>query len=126
MDMPLNWDYEFDAVEKLATLLFDMLKTNVLPKSFVSKLMSHYANSDMKNHSIGKAKTYWMLTYDLSRMKSRSTPMVNELIDNCIKEVCNKKKGTLNGMEIQTEYHPLELWTFASRWAELKYRSEKE
>lgn len=125
MDMPLNWDCEFDAVETLKTQIVELLKSGALPKSFVSKVMSHYANSEMTNHSIGKAKTYWMLTYDLSRMKNRYTPKVNEMIDNCIKEVCNKSNSTLNGNNLITDYHPLELWAFAARWAELEFRSDK-
>ena len=126
MDTPLNWDNEFPIVEKLKDSLCGWLKREQLPKSFISKLMMHYENADMKDHKIGKAKTYWMLTYDLSRLKSRSNEeKVNLLIDNCIKEVCDKNKGTLNGEPIQTDYHPLELWAFAARWAELEYRTEK-
>lgn len=126
MDTPLNWDNEFPIVENLKDSLCGWLKKEQLPKSFISKLMMHYENADVKDHRIGKAKTYWMLTYDLSRLKSRSNEeSVNMMIDNCIKEVCDKNKGTLNGEPIQTDYHPLELWAFAARWAELEYRTEK-
>ncbi|WP_281644365.1 hypothetical protein [Bacteroides zoogleoformans] len=45
------------------------------------------------------------------------------MIEQCINEVCNKKGSTLNGEHIITDYHPLELWNFAARWAELEYRS---
>ena len=127
MDTPLNWDNEFPIVENLKDSLCGWLKKEQLPKSFISKLMMHYENADVKDHRIGKAKTYWMLTYDLSRLKSRSNEeSVNLMIDNCIKEVCDKNKGTLNGEPIQTDYHPLELWAFAARWAELEYRTEKQ
>jgi len=126
MDMPLNWNEEFDVVERLKNNLRDCLKEERLPKSFISKLMSHYENAEMKKHKIGRAKTYWMLTYDMSRMKSRSNiESVNTMIENCIKEVCDKNKGTLNGEPIHTDYHPLELWAFAARWAELEYRTNK-
>lgn len=126
MDMPLNWDEEFDVVEELKNDLYDWLIKEQLPKSFLSKLMMHYENAKIINHKIKEVKTYWMLTYDLSRMKGRSnTEAVNNMIDNCIKEVCDKNKNTLNGKSIQTDYHPLELWTFAARWAELEYRTNK-
>lgn len=125
MDFPLNWDLEFTTVEKLKVEIVKLLDSNKLPKSFISKVMSHYANSEMKKHQITKTKTYWMLTYDLSRMKSRSAGEdVNNMIDNCIKEVCDKNKGKLNGEPIVSDYHPLELWAFAARWAELEYRSK--
>ena len=125
MDFPLNWDLEFSTVEKLKGEIVRLLESNKLPKSFISKVMSHYANSEMKKHQITRPKTYWMLTYDLSRMKSRSAGEdVNSMIENCIKEVCDKNKGKLNGELIHSDYHPLELWAFASRWAELEYRSK--
>lgn len=126
MNTPLNWDMEFPVVEKLKNNLVEWLDNGKLPKSFLSKIMMHFENADIKNHKISKAKTYWMLTYDLSRMKGRTkTDDVNTLIDNCIKEICDKNKGTLNGDSIQTDYHPLELWAFAARWAELEYRANE-
>ena len=63
---------------------------------------------------------------DLSRMKERCSTDVHILIDNCIREVCDKSRNTLNGKSITTNYHALELWTFAARWAELEYRKDKE
>lgn len=126
MDTPLNWNEEFEVVEKLKNSLCEFLIKEQLPKSFLSKLMIHYENAEMNNHQIGKPKTYWMLTYDLSRMKVRTNTLeVNNMIDNCIKEVCSKNKGSLNGEPIHTDYHPLELWAFAARWAELENRTEK-
>lgn len=125
MDFALNWDSEYYKVKTLKDTMVGLLKNDTMPKSFISKLLGHFANAKMKNHKITVAKTFWMLTYDLNRMKSRSQADVdvNNLIDNCIKEVCNKSIGTLNGEPIQTDYHPLELWAFAARWAELEYRS---
>lgn len=127
MGMPLNWDKEFpqvvSLVENLVRLIDDKEK---LPKSFLGKVMTHYQNAEVKHHRITKMKTYWMFTYDLSRMKDRvKDAEAKQIIENCIKEVCDKNKGTLNGRAIETDYHPLELWTFAARWAELKYRTEK-
>lgn len=128
MDMPLNWDMEYKVVKELKTTLYDLLVDKQLPKSFLSKVLIHYANAGMANHRVTQYKTYWMMTYDLSRMKSRydKSGKVNALIDNCIKEVCNNSTNKLNGMNICTDYHPLELWAFAARWAELEYRKDKE
>lgn len=128
MDMPMNWNKEYPMVKELKTILYELVKDGQLPKSFLSKIMIHYANSGMSNHQITQPKTFWMLTYDLSRMKNRTnkSDKAYMIIDNCIKEVCNKSCGKLNGMDIWTDYHPLELWTFAARWAELEYRKDKE
>lgn len=127
MGMPLNWDKEFSQVASLVDELVRLIDDKEsLPKSFLSKVMNHFENAEVKHHKISNMKTFWMLTYDLSRMKERlKDPEAKQIIDNCVKEVCDKNKGTLNGKSIETDYHPLELWTFAARWAELKYRTEK-
>lgn len=128
MDMPLNWDMEYKAVKELKTTLYDLLMNKQLTKSFLSKILIHHANAGMNNHKVTQYKTFWMLTYDLSRMKNRydKSDRVNALIDNCIKEVCYNSSNKLNGVDICTDYHPLELWAFAARWAELEYRKDKE
>ncbi|TCO89136.1 CRISPR-associated protein Csm1 [Bacteroides heparinolyticus] len=123
MQTPLNWDKEYGVVARLKTEMVGLLKKGEMPKSFLSKIMSHCANAKIKGHRITVPKTYWLLTYDLSRMKMRSTEAVKAMIEQCINEVCNKKGATLNGEHIITDYHPLELWNFAARWAELEYRS---
>lgn len=127
MEMPLHWEHEYPVVKVLKDTLYGMLYDGVLPKSFLSKLMMHHANAAITGHKITRYKTFWMLTYDLSRMKERhKNGAIRDLFDNCIKEVCDKSCGRLNGQEIKTDYHPLELWAFAARWAELEYRKDKE
>ncbi len=126
MDMPLNWNLEYPQVKKLKDKLCEMLQMGKIPKSFLSKLMNHHANAGLVGHIITTPKTYWMLTYDLSRMKERSHTDVKALIDNCICEVCDKGRNTLNAEPVITNYHALELWAFAARWAELEYRKDKE
>lgn len=127
MDMPLNWKNEYPVVKQLKNTICNLLKNNLIPKSFVSKVLAHHANANIWNHNITHIKTYWMITYDLTRMKSRTNSTeANTLIANCIKEVCNRSCNKLNGTEIKTTYHPLELWAFAARWAELEYRKDKE
>ena len=112
-------------VKKLKDDLVKMLVSKTLDKSFLQKIMMHKTNAKIKEHRITSLKTYWMITYDLCRMKSRNKDsVVNVIIDNCINEICNKK-STLNGTDLQTDYHPLELWAFAARWAELEYRSNQ-
>ncbi len=125
---PLNWDKEFHAVKNLKSSLCEFINSNSLPKSFLSKLMAHHSKAGIANHKITNYKTYWMLTYDLSRMKERyrKNKDVETLISNCITEVCGNSCSKLNNEPIQTDYHPLELWTFAARWAELEYRKDKE
>lgn len=126
MDMPLNWELEYPVVKKLKDELTGLMQSAILPKSFVSKLLRHYANAGMQNHSITAYKTYWMLTYDMNRLKERTSPEVKMLLDNCIQEVCDKSRSTLNGVPVVSDYHPLELWVFAARWAELEYRKDKD
>lgn len=127
MDVALNWNKEFPAVEKLKNDIVRMLKTNELPKSFISKIMDFTDNAELIEHRITNIKTYWMMTYDLKRLKERchgNGP--HNLIDNCIKEVCgNNVSATLGSYPIESKYHRLELWSLACRWAELETRNEE-
>lgn len=67
-----------------------------------------------------------MVPYDLSRMTARTMNTESQqLIENCKVEVCGRVKR-LNGEEIITHYHLLELWTFAARWAELELRTNQQ
>lgn len=126
MSMPLNWDLEFPAVEHLKNKIVELIEKGKMPKSFISKVLSHTANADIQEHKIKAIKTYWMMTYDLSRMREREKDAeVRQLIDNCKAELYGDK-GRLNGEPIDTNYHNLELWAFACRWAELEYRTRKE
>ena len=60
-----------------------------------------------------------ILLSHLGRVKDKEA---QKLIDNCRIECCTNKP-TINGIKIESEYHPLELWAFAARWAELLTRS---
>lgn len=126
MDLPLNWESEFPVVEKLKDTIVRLTADNLLPKSFIGKILMHSSNADIKNHMIRNLKTFWMVPYDLSRMAARTMNTESrQLIDNCKVEVCGRLKR-LNGEEIITHYHLLELWTFAARWAELELRTDQQ
>ncbi|MEY8688143.1 type III-A CRISPR-associated protein Cas10/Csm1 [Bacteroides sp. AN502(2024)] len=126
MNTPLNWNKEFPQVEQLKDAIVTFIDQGYLPKSFISKVQSYAMNAQISNHCIQNLKIYWMLTYDLIRMKKTLDMMsCKEMIENCIKEICGNK-ATLNGEHIETCYHPLELWTFATRWAELECRTNKK
>lgn len=128
---PLNWDHEYPIVKKLKDRIVALSRdsTNPLPKSFVSKVLLHYTNFDFNNllnlssESLKKhrARQYWLIPYDFSRFRGRTSH--NSLIDTFIREICDKNSHTLNGESIKTEYHALQLWGFACRWAELELRS---
>ncbi|MBP7103354.1 MAG: type III-A CRISPR-associated protein Cas10/Csm1 [Bacteroidales bacterium] len=126
MEMPLNWDSEFPAVEQLKNAIVELIdQKKILNNSFISKILLHHSNAVIKNNVITNIRTYWLITYDLSRLKAREKQNeINALIDNCITEVCGNKKQ-LNGLVISTNYHALALWAFAARWAELELRKNK-
>jgi len=125
MNMPLNWDTEFSIIEQLKDTIIKLIEGKKLNNSFISKILLHHANANVENHTIKAIKTFWMITYDLSRLKAREKQSeINTLVDNCIAEVCGNKKQ-LNGIAITTNYHALELWAFAARWAELELRNKK-
>ncbi len=123
MGTPLNWDKEFPVVKQLKDYIACMLSYHNLPSSFIQKVLQHLANAGIENHRIGNIKTYWMVAYDMKRMQSRVDSKVKDLINNFKNEVCDKQAGCLNGVPIESDYHPLELWALAARWAELEERT---
>lgn len=123
MGTALNFDKEYPQVKALKTAISAFIHTEIIPKSFISKVHQHWENAGVKNHQITNVKTFWMMTYDLSRMAQRiNDQAARSLIDACKTEVCTRK-ATLGGKPITTGYHPLELWAFACRWAELELRT---
>jgi CRISPR-associated protein Csm1 len=131
MDFPLNWDEEFPAVENLKGEFVRLIKDEKEPSSLLSKIMAHATNAKIEKNKITQRreitiiKTFWMLTYDLSRFRDRTKNVdTKQLLNNCVKEICGNK-SLLNGNPLKTDYHPLELWAFAARWAELEIRSKK-
>lgn len=124
LGMPLNWDKEYPAVARLKNHLVDLLVKKQLNKSFLSKVMLHASNAGMSNHRITRVNTYWMVCYDMKRFKDKATVEVKQLVDHFVNEVC-QDMSMLNDVSIKTDYHKLELWFLACRWAELEYRSIK-
>ena len=128
LNMPLNWEYEFPAVEELKSIIVSLLKDDKLPKSFISKVIGHWMSADIKEHKVRNYKIYWMMAYDMKRLSERckqSETEAKRLILNCQQDIC-QMESTLNGKKSATDYHALELWAFACRWAELEYRSTKK
>lgn len=125
LGMALNFDEEYPQVKKLKETIVHLSNGDKLPKSFISKVLQHWGNAKIEHHEISNVKTYWMMTYDLSRMRQRlSSDEVKILLDNCKTEVCGNKPQ-LNGIPINSHYHPLELWALACRWAELELRTKE-
>lgn len=120
LSMAIHWKHEYPAVRDLKDAIVEALGQGV-PKSFISKVLQHVSNAQIKNHRVTNVKEYWMLTYDLSRMKQRCT-VAKQLVDCCIADMCNNS-GKLQKQDIQTAYHPLELWALACRWAEIETRT---
>lgn len=127
LDMALNWTMEYPVVKRLKDKIVRLGMAERLDSSFRSKMMLHYASADVKGHKVNNVKTYWMMTYDLGRLKQRNAKdnEVVGLINNCMKEVCGNAM-TLDGVPITSDYHSLELWTLACRWAELELRTNKK
>ena len=123
LGMALNWDEEFEAVESLKDDIVNMSVDDELKKSFISKILSHTMNANIEKHKITSYKTYWMLTYDIGRMKERTKKVeTRQFLDLCINDICKNAKS-LKGQHLNTEYHALELWALACRWAELELRT---
>lgn len=124
LGMALNWDKEYPKVKNLKNKIVKL--DEQLGSSFRSKLLRHYMNAEIRDHKVSNLKTFWMMAYDLSRFKDRNkgNDEIVQLINNCIKETWENCR-TLIGVDIETDYHILELWALACRWAELELRTKK-
>lgn len=136
MDFPMNWTEEFSKIRKLKQTLYEM---DNLPSAFLQKVlqlweMADTGNINNKDKRISKThlisndilSIYWLIAYNLGRFRERTNDdKIKSLLDNCINECCcsNLIDRKFNGENINTIYHPLELWAFACRWAELERRT---
>lgn len=130
----LNWENEFPAVKKQKDriVLLSSGQGAVLPKSFISKVLEHCSRFDFDElmditpaqRKKNRVREYWLLTYSMSRLKTRNkeNDEIGKLIDCCINEVCNPSVRTLGGEPVVSNYHSLQLWALACRWAELEIR----
>ena len=104
---------------------------------FIERVLSYYEKAsfafDIKNHKpmenvhkIQDYSIYWRMVYELGKLKKEVKNIdAIKMIDNCIKECLDFKKTykALNSINLKTKYHPLELWAFACRLAEIKLRT---
>jgi len=118
MNTPMKWQTEYLFVKNLKQNIIEHIQKDKLPNSFINKILMHFTNSNIKNHSVQNVRMYWLLNYDLTRLIERNTQEnVKFFIENTKKEICN---GFQN---LKTIYHPIELYAIACRWAELELRS---
>lgn len=123
MGMALNFDEEYPKVKALKDKIVTLCNGGLLPTSFLSKTILHWRQADFLGHHITNPKVYWMMAYDFCRMSERLDRAAASLVGHCKAEVC-QPNGSIGGEQITTTYHPLELWAFACRWAELELRGQ--
>lgn len=127
MSVAMHWKNEYPQVKNLKDNIVKYCGNSdpMINHSFIGKLLMHYENAHITNHKVTNYKIYWLLVYDLGRMKQRLryNQEAVEFIDTCIKEVSNGTLNTLNQQGLITNYHPLELWALSARWAELEIRT---
>lgn len=133
LGLPLQWNKEFKAVETLKDKIVGLIKTDELPKSFISKIAMHYSlcndytrkyNEEHQTNQefLLPPKEYWMMAYDFSRFKERlKSSNAKTFIEMVTTELVDRK---INGIQINTHYHSLQLYNLATRWAELELRTE--
>lgn len=130
MGMALNWDKEYKSVKDLKDKIVSLIRSQQIDKAFISKMQLFKDEAKIqqiadKKNKISNYRVLWLISYSMTRMIARkSTSEAKQFIQQCIKEICSSG-DTLNGQRIDTLYHPLELWAFACRWAELELRSDK-
>ena len=125
LEKALSWEVEYKIVKNIKDELVRLyLKDDKMPRSLLGKIATHFEMANIINGEIKNPKTYWMLAYDLGRMRQRINKY--EEIDNWINQFVNDlHQNTIKGKKIETEYHSLELYFIASRWTELELRTIK-
>jgi len=119
--LALNWDNEYPIVKSYKERIFHLLKTNEMPKSFVSKIYAHGMRTTFEKGDLKPLNALWMMAYDFSRMEQRNMgDKAIELLREC---KTNVFANSYDGKPIQSPYHFLELISLATRWAELEIRS---
>lgn len=124
LEMPLNWDYEFYWVKNMKNIIKDFLDSGKLPRSFASKLHSHFVNAQVKNNQITRLNVLWLMAYDFSRLAGSLKKSEKDaiLFVNQVKDwIFTNKHPDLT----VTKYHVFELINLATRWAELELRTLK-
>ncbi|NLB94029.1 MAG: type III-A CRISPR-associated protein Cas10/Csm1 [Bacteroidales bacterium] len=125
LGMPLNWDTEYYWVKNMKNNLKILLDSDEIPRSFISKFYSHFANAKIENHKITQLSVLWLMAYDFSRMansvKKEKTDARN-FIHNVKDWIFTNKHPELQ----TTQYHLFELINLAVRWAELELRTIKK
>ena len=124
LGMPLNWDIEYFWVKNLKNTLLNYFKENRLPRSFASKLHSHFANAKIENHKITHLNVLWLMAYDFSRLAG-SVKHADGEVKTCIHEIKNWIFINKHPELENTKYHVFELINLATRWAELELRTNK-
>ena len=126
MGFTMGWDKEFPVVKEIKDELVGLLESERLPKSFISKLNSHFSLTQAEKQDDGiftiPPRLYWMMAYDFGRMVSRlKDTAAKEFIEQCNKDIISNR---IKGKDTLTDhFHALQLWHIAARWAELEYRT---
>lgn len=121
LGMPLHWGAEFPKVKQCKENLVRLLLDVKLPKAFLSNVMERKESAEIRDHRVTNVKVYWQIAYETRRMKDRTKDeTARQLLDTFQCDIANNQ---FCSESLPTNYHALELWTFAARWAELEYRS---
>jgi CRISPR-associated protein Csm1 len=122
LEYPLDWKNEYKVVKNLKEELCSLyMEKETIPRSLLGKISSHHNMAQIVDGLITNPRAYWILAYDLGRMRQRTKgEKISEWINTCIKDI---HQNTIKGGEIPTDYHTLELYNLAARWAELELRT---
>lgn len=121
LGMSLGWQNEYPKIKELKKETVNLIKEYKIPRSFLSKVSTHFQSANIKNEEIQNLKVYWMSAYDLERLS-------NSLKDNVAKDHIQKCKldffsNSFNNEKLNTPYHSISLWNLLARWSELEIRT---
>lgn len=115
--MPLRWQHEFKWVNDYKDHLCRLIEDGYIDKSIISHIQQIGENVTFEDGKVNPIRYIWLAAYDLSRMAKSKGDIGKGFIKQCILDIMSGR--TLDGKQINSPYHALQLIIIAARLAEM-------
>ena len=115
--MPLRWQHEFKWINDYKDHLCELIEDEYIDKSIISHILQIGENVTFKDGKVNPIRYIWLAAYDLSRMAKNKGDIGKGFIKQCVLDIMSGR--TLDGKQINSPYHALQLIIVAARLAEM-------
>ena len=114
---PLRWQHEFKWINDYKDHLCKLIKDGYIDKSIISHILQIGENVTFVDGKVNPIRYIWLAAYDLSRMAKNKGDIGKGFIKQCVLDIMSGR--TLDGKQINSPYHALQLIIIAARLAEM-------